>query len=224
MTTWDIFYGPNAGYALDLYDRYRQDPNAVDPAARAFFEQSPPPPDILALLDGASTKSAETATTSSPRTSVPSVPSVSSVSSVVKSAITGDRFDIARIVGAARLARGIREYGHLAAHTDPLGAPPPGDPMLVPATHGLSEADLQALPASIVWPDAGPDAGSCYDAINRLRGIYCGSLGYDFDHVQDFDERAWLRDAVESGAYTAPFSSDERRGLLKRLTEVEEFE
>ncbi|MGH2516049.1 MAG: thiamine pyrophosphate-dependent enzyme, partial [Ktedonobacterales bacterium] len=52
----------------------------------------------------------------------------------------------------------------------------------------------------------------------------CGSLGYDFDHVQDFDERAWLRDAVESGAYTATPTNDERRELLKRLTEVEEFE
>ena len=38
MNTWDIFYGPNAGYALDLYDRYRQNPASVDPATRAFVE------------------------------------------------------------------------------------------------------------------------------------------------------------------------------------------
>ena len=40
---WDEFFGPNAGYALELYERYRQDPNAVDAAARAFFERHPPP-------------------------------------------------------------------------------------------------------------------------------------------------------------------------------------
>ena len=33
------FHGPNAGYVLDLYDRYRKNPESVDPATRAFFEQ-----------------------------------------------------------------------------------------------------------------------------------------------------------------------------------------
>ena len=37
------FYGPNAGYVLDLYERYRQDPQSVDPATRAFFENWSPP-------------------------------------------------------------------------------------------------------------------------------------------------------------------------------------
>ncbi|HLZ25414.1 MAG TPA: 2-oxoglutarate dehydrogenase E1 component [Ktedonobacterales bacterium] len=232
MDSWDVFYGPNAGYALDLYDRYRRDPSTVDAATRAFFEQSPPPPDILALLDGAAEKSAESATRSSPsapalshsRFPAESATSAPSLPIEEKPAARFDSFDIARIVVAARLARGIREYGHLAARLDPLGTPPPGDPMLVAATHGLTEADLQALPASIVWQDAGPEAGSCYDAINRLRAMYCGSLGYDFDHVQDFDERAWLRDAVESGAYAPTLSSNDQRDLLSRLTEVEEFE
>src|SRR5258705_2575979 len=32
------------------------------------------------------------------------------------------------ISGATALARSIRAYGHLAAHVDPLGTPPPGDP------------------------------------------------------------------------------------------------
>ena len=53
MNNWDMFYGPNAGYALDLFERYRQDPTSVDAAARAFFDSTPPPPDIAALLDAA---------------------------------------------------------------------------------------------------------------------------------------------------------------------------
>ncbi len=32
------FHGPNSGYVLELYDRFQQDPNSVDPSARAFFE------------------------------------------------------------------------------------------------------------------------------------------------------------------------------------------
>ena len=43
MSDLDAFYGPNAGYVLDLYDRYQTDPASVDPATRAAFEQWTPP-------------------------------------------------------------------------------------------------------------------------------------------------------------------------------------
>src|SRR5258708_6985863 len=49
INLWELFHGPNAGYALELYDRYLQDPDAVDPATRALFAQLPPGAD-----DGAS--------------------------------------------------------------------------------------------------------------------------------------------------------------------------
>src|SRR5260221_12789153 len=48
MQAWDNFYGPNAGYVLELYDRYRKDPNSIDPATRAFFEHWSPPADVTA--------------------------------------------------------------------------------------------------------------------------------------------------------------------------------
>jgi 2-oxoglutarate dehydrogenase E1 component len=40
---WAEFCGPNEAYLLDLYERYRQDPRAVDARTRAFFETNPPP-------------------------------------------------------------------------------------------------------------------------------------------------------------------------------------
>ncbi len=39
---WSDFQGVNAGYVVELYERFRQDPNAVDAETRAFFEKSPP--------------------------------------------------------------------------------------------------------------------------------------------------------------------------------------
>jgi 2-oxoglutarate dehydrogenase E1 component len=50
MTSWNEFHGPNAAYILDLYDRFRQDPGAVDAATRAFFEGWTPPPDGAAAF------------------------------------------------------------------------------------------------------------------------------------------------------------------------------
>jgi len=42
---WRNFHGPNAGYVLELYDRYRKDPNTVDAATRAYFDRWTPPVD-----------------------------------------------------------------------------------------------------------------------------------------------------------------------------------
>lgn len=196
MDTLDAFYGPNAGYVQELYDQYLHDPNSVDATMRAYFETH---------TESGNGRSASGAL-------IPAAPSVATP------------VDVTKVVSAARMARSIREYGHLAANIDPLGAPRPGDPMLNPETHGITDADLAALPATIVWKSAGPEAGTCLDAIHRLEEIYSGPLGYDFDHVNTFEERNWLHENVEAGTFAAPLSPDERRRLLQRLTEVESFE
>jgi 2-oxoglutarate dehydrogenase E1 component len=240
-TTRGLFYGPNAGYAVELYEQYLRDPGSVDPATRAYFERYGPP-------DGAGTALASTAVLATQQRAQPAVatagdgrsgatqptpyftqPPAGAASSArhpVPPSLqpVAARPDVGTVVRAARLARSIREYGHLAAHVDPLGTPPPGDPMLDLATHGLTDADLAALPASIVWPNAGPEYGSCLDALAHLRAIYCDDLGYEFDHVTDFAERAWLHEAVESGVYREPLPAEERLALLRRLSEVEGFE
>ncbi len=42
------FYGPNAGYVLELYDRYRQNPASVDNATRAIFDTWSPDAQLAA--------------------------------------------------------------------------------------------------------------------------------------------------------------------------------
>ena len=43
-----------------------------------------------------------------------------------------------------------------------------------------------------------------------MRELYCGGLGYEFAHVSDEHERLWLRENIESGAFTAPLTPDEK--------------
>jgi 2-oxoglutarate dehydrogenase E1 component len=214
MPVLQDFSSENVGYIVDLYERFRTDPHAVDTATRAYFEHLSPQ-DRATLEHARSDTSAVSVTASAaPTAGTAGVGQPSHIEAA----------DAARVVAAARLARGIREYGHLQAQTDPLGSPPPGDPMLDPATHGLTDDDLRRLPASIVWPDVEAGADSCFDAIQRLRAIYTGPLGYDFDHVEDFAERAWLQGAVEAGTYAQALTDTERSALLQRLTQVEGFE
>jgi len=49
VNIWHDFPGLNAGYILELYDRYQQNPDSVDVLTKRFFEQWGPPLDGLGL-------------------------------------------------------------------------------------------------------------------------------------------------------------------------------
>ena len=132
--------------------------------------------------------------------------------------------DLKAIVGAVNLAESIRRYGHLAARIDPLGSDPVGDPSLRPETHGLTEADLRMLPASLAGGPVAEGAANAGEAIERLRKVYCSSVGFDLSHIFVPEEREWLRHAVEAGTFRAPHQPVEAVDLLDRITEIETFE
>jgi 2-oxoglutarate dehydrogenase E1 component len=133
--------------------------------------------------------------------------------------------DASAAIAAFNLAESIRRFGHLAAHLDPLGYTEPlGDPSLLPQAHGLTNDTLARLPASIVAGPAAVGATSAFEAIERLRQIYCATSGHDYNHVFVPEERVWLRQAVELGKFRPPRDPINGAELLKRITEVEVFE
>jgi 2-oxoglutarate dehydrogenase E1 component len=171
----DEFYGPNAGYALELLER--EHPKAEAPEIEAE-------PELRASAD------------------------------------------VSAAAAAAGLAQSIRLFGHRGAHIDPLGSEPPGDPHLDYGAHGLTEADLTRLPASVVGGAVGhnPSIPNALEAIHRLEQIYCGTTGYEVAHVEDPTERAWLLEAIEEDRFRPPNDPVDERELLDRLTEVSAFE
>jgi len=131
---------------------------------------------------------------------------------------------IDKIVGAVNLAEAIRKFGHMDSRLDPLGGSPQGDPSLRLEFHGVSDDDLHHLPAHLVREPIAQGANSMYEVIEALRRTYCASIGYDFAHLRDPEEREWLRTAVEAGLYRAPADPVDAPALLERLTQVETFE
>src|SRR4051794_17162501 len=126
-----------------------------------------------------------------------------------------------KAAGAGELLSAIQRYGHLAVQLDPLGSPPPGAAELKPEFHGITEADLRQLPGSVLRHDA---AGTASDVIQTMRDLYCGALGYEFEHLGEDVEREWFRTTIESGRATAPLTPDEKKELFQRLTEVDGLE
>jgi len=132
--------------------------------------------------------------------------------------------DISRVLAAAHYAQNIRIYGHLAARTAPITDPPASAPELQQEQFGLTDADLEQLPAQVVDGPLVQQSRNALEAIKRLRAVYSGPIGYEFDHVQNVEQRNWLRDAVESGAYSTPLNGSQKKAILDRLTAVEAFE
>src|ERR671935_27028 len=122
------------------------------------------------------------------------------------------------------LVKAYRMHGHLAAHLDPLGSEPPGDPSLEPERLVPKlTPELQAqVSAHVLRTYVGGDTLS--DVLPRLVETYCGTSAYELEHISDHEERVWLRQAIESGRYHTPLSGDEKRRLLGRLSRVEGFE
>lgn len=124
------------------------------------------------------------------------------------------------IAAAAELVDAIRSYGHLAVPLDPLGTEPEGTPELTPEFHGLSEEHLASIPGIVL----GASGGSAADVVARLRELYSSKIGFEISHVGRVEEREWLREQIESGRLHASLSTDEKKAILQRLTEVDGLE
>ena len=115
-------------------------------------------------------------------------------------------------------------HGHLAAHLDPLGSEPPGDPALEPERLiPKLTPELQArVPAAVLRMYVTGD--TLADALPRLSATYTGTIAYEIEHIADHEKRVWLRQAIESGKYRTQLSAEEKKELLARLSRVEAFE
>jgi 2-oxoglutarate dehydrogenase E1 component len=53
MNLWKDFPGPNAAYVLDLYERYKENPESVDPETRVFFDRWQPAVELASTAQSA---------------------------------------------------------------------------------------------------------------------------------------------------------------------------
>ncbi|MDJ1631128.1 hypothetical protein QNN00_15535 [Bacillus velezensis] len=83
---------------------------------------------------------------------------------------------------------------------------------------------MKAIPASVICKDAPANITNGLEAIQHLRNTYKRTISFEFDHVHDFEERAWITKMVESGELFRKNSPEKLSAVLERLTEVEGFE
>src|SRR5207244_2773556 len=103
------------------------------------------------------------------------------------------------VQAATSLLKAYRTHGHLAARLDPLGSEPEGDPALEPKNLNLTPELMSRIPASILR--IGVEGETLLEALPRMREAYCGTTGYQIEHLSSHQQRVWLREMIETGAH-----------------------
>ncbi|MGI8535225.1 MAG: multifunctional oxoglutarate decarboxylase/oxoglutarate dehydrogenase thiamine pyrophosphate-binding subunit/dihydrolipoyllysine-residue succinyltransferase subunit [Mycobacteriales bacterium] len=128
--------------------------------------------------------------------------------------------DLDKATRVNELIHAYRVRGHLMADTDPLEFKVRSHPDLDVVNHGLSLWDLdRSYP---VGGFAGKRVMKLRDVLGVLRDSYCRTVGIEYMHIQDPEERRWLQDRLEKKAQ-AP-DRDEQLHVLERLNAGEAFE
>ena len=209
--------GLNVGYAAELLERYQSDPAAVPHSDQPFVVGN-----ADANSDGKHRNGA-----------VPAHLNGHAPTSSVRASsgpVTGG-LEVATFDRLKTYAEAVRDFGYRAADLDPLGLSQTAEPLMSPATHGVTDHSLQ-IPASSVAilagessPLASPlDSGATAgDLIEQLKSVYCGTTGYEFAHVRSGEERSWLRHQVETGDRVY-LSDQQKQYLLELLNRAETFE
>ncbi|QIL03035.1 2-oxoglutarate dehydrogenase E1 component [Sphingomonas sinipercae] len=125
-------------------------------------------------------------------------------------------------IRAMMLVRTYRVRGHLAAKLDPLGihrSDIPAD--LTPAYHGFSEADLDRP----IWLGGtlGFERATVREIVDCLRANYCGTIGVEYMHINDLEERRFIQERIE-GAKTVDFTREGKQAILAKVIEAEQWE
>jgi 2-oxoglutarate dehydrogenase E1 component len=128
----------------------------------------------------------------------------------------------APVLGIFDLVHSYRELGHLVAQLNPLDATPRTHPLLDPSEFGIGDEDLSRVVACGGF--RGCQRATVQELIDRLRETYCRTIGVEYMHIQDQEQRVWLQERMEPTSNRPDLVVEDRRRVLDRLVEAEGFE
>ncbi len=242
-----FLYGGNAVYVEQLQEQYRADPASVDPEWREFFgslgddagavEHSAHGPawkaphwpvaangELVSALDGnwpavekviagkLGAKAAENKAAEGGKAAPIKLDTPEDVQRGTQDSLR-----------ALAMIRAYRTRGHLHAKLDPLGLAPPKDfEELHPSSYGFTEADYDRK----IFIDSmlGLEFASVNEMVPILRRTYCDTIGFEYVHMSDPAEKAWLQERIEGPGKEISFTPQGKRAILNKLIEAEGFE
>jgi len=208
--------GGNASYVEDLYESYLLDPNGVPEQWRDYFDKLPRVDSPSALIQDIPHSTIRDRFAQISKMRVRTEATVAHDSQ----ATDYERKQV-RVV---QLVSAYRQRGHQKASLDPLSLhlrdPVPD---LDLSFHQLSAADLETVfqTGNMYIGKADATLGEIVEALERT---YCHTIGAEFMHIVDTEQRHWIMQRMESVRSAPNFSTDIRKQLLRRLIKAEGLE
>src|SRR5262245_4407051 len=128
--------------------------------------------------------------------------------------------DVDKTARVLELIHSYRVRGHLLADTDPLEYRQRKHPDLDVVSHGLTLWDLEREFATGGF--GGRPMMTLRKILGVLRDSYCRTVGIEYMHIQDPDQRKWLQARIET-PHAKP-SGQEQLRILRKLNQAEAFE
>jgi 2-oxoglutarate dehydrogenase E1 component len=203
-------YGGNADYVEAFYEDFLADPDSVDEPWRGYF---------AALIDGGA--AAERPHGPIRDALLERLKARRGAPGAAVADLSPEAMD--KQIKALLLIDLYRLRGHQHAKVEPLGlAEWPQVPELDPAYHGLSGADMDTEFG--IGSFAGPDRMRLRDLIAALEQTYCGTVGAEYMHLTNTEERNWIQRRIEADRGRPQLSEAEKLHLLDRVTASEGIE
>nr|WP_314582728.1 2-oxoglutarate dehydrogenase E1 component [uncultured Pseudomonas sp.] len=204
--------GGNAAYVEELYELYLHDPNAVPEEWRNYFQTLPADGSTATDVSHSTVRDHFVLLGKNQRRAQPV--SAGSVSSEHEK----------KQVEVLRLIQAFRMRGHQGAQLDPLGLWKRTAPADLSINHyGLTDADLDTtFRAGDLF--IGKEEASLREIVDALQQTYCRTIGAEFTHIVDSNQRNWFMQRLESVRGRPAYSADIQSHLLERVTAAEGLE
>ena len=121
------------------------------------------------------------------------------------------------------LIRAYRIRGHLIANLDPLSIQKKEEhPELKPETYGFNKKDYKRK----IFLDGvlGLQYADLNQILDILKRTYCSAIGYEFMHMGDPEEKAWIRNRIEGPEKDIVFTQNGKKAILNKIIQAEGFE
>ncbi len=214
------FSGGNAAFIEELYEKYLLDPASVPPGWRSVFDS----------LKGREAGDIPHSIV------IDRIEQAQRLNGHAHAAPVSDA-QAQKQAGVLKLVTAYRSRGHLAARLDPLDLehtfpatdlealgllPRPAAPDLDPSFHGLTNADLDTEFST--GSLAGPQRLKLRDLVALLKATYAGTIGAEFMHISDAEQRRWVHEQLERAGGRFGFTAEEKKRILEKLTQADGLE
>lgn len=208
-------FGGNAPYVEEMYENYLADPTSVPDTWRAYFDALQHVP----AADGSDARD------------IPHLPVINAFAERAKAGVTqvvvasGADSDLGRKrVSTQQLIAAYRNVGQRWANLDPLQRTErPAIPELEPSFYGFTDADQETV-FNTSNTFFGKETMSLRELLNALRETYCGTIGAEFMHTTNQEQKRWWQQKLEGIRSKPAFTADKKKHILDRLTAAEGLE